>query len=61
MAKKKLTKHEEMMLSAMKHTRDRSPMPRPCRFKDKTKYDRNRAKAQLARDNARTVKSMYIK
>ena len=52
MAKKKLTKHEEIMLSAMKHTRDRSPMPWPCRFKDKTKYDRNRAKAQLARDNA---------
>lgn len=52
MAKKKLTKHEQQMLSAMKHTRERTPMPRPCRFADKTKYNRNRVKAQLAKDYA---------
>lgn len=52
MAKRKLTKHEELMLSAAKHTRDRTPMPRPCRFADKTKYNRNRVKAQVRKDYA---------
>lgn len=51
MAKKiKLTKHEQLMLDTMRHSRERTLMPRPVRFADKTKYNRNRNKAQVNRD-----------
>ena len=47
MAKKiKLTKREQLLLDSMRHSRERTLMPRPVRFADKTKYDRNRRKAQ---------------
>ena len=53
MAKKiKLNKHEQQMLDAARHSRERTLMPRPVRFADKTKYDRNRAKSQDRRDFA---------
>lgn len=53
MAKKiKLTKHEQLMLDSARHSRERTLMPRPVRFKDKTKYDRNRAKVNAMRDFA---------
>lgn len=31
-------------LDAINQTRDRTPMPRPVMFTDKTKYDRNNTK-----------------
>lgn len=53
MAKKiKLTKHEQLMLDSARHSRERVLMPRPVRFADKTKYNRNRAKSQARRDFA---------
>lgn len=50
--KTKLTKHEQLILNNIRHSRERTLMPRPVRFTDKTKYDRNRAKSQTYRDFA---------
>ena len=40
-----------MTLDMVKRTASRDPMPRPAVFKDKTKYDRNRAKQAERRDD----------
>ena len=36
--------NKDNKLDSIKQSRDRTPMPRPTVFKDKTKYDRNAAK-----------------
>lgn len=47
MARKiKLTAQEQRLLDSARHSRERTPMPRPVRFADKTKYSRKREKAQ---------------
>ena len=40
-------KDNDMKLDILNQTRDRSLMPRPVIYRDKTKYDRNVAKEQL--------------
>lgn len=40
-------KNDDPYLTAINQSRPRDPMPRPVVFKDKTKYDRNRAKEEL--------------
>ena len=39
--------NKDTKLDILNQTRDRSPMPRPVIYRDKTKYDRNVAKEQL--------------
>ncbi len=40
-------KDNDIKLDILNQTRDRSLMPRPVIYRDKTKYDRNVAKEQL--------------
>ena len=39
-------KAKNTWLDAIKKTKDRTPMPRPAVFKDKSKYDRKRRKSE---------------
>lgn len=41
---KKRNKKTENKLTIIKHTRERTLMPRPTVFKDNTKYNRNKIK-----------------
>ena len=47
---KKLTK-----LDILKQTKDRTPMPRPAVFRDKTKYDRKRQKKEWMDDSSPSI------
>ena len=47
--KKKETK-KDLLLKAIRRSRDRKPVGRPTVFKDKSKYDRNRAKKENRKD-----------
>ena len=42
-------------LDILKQTKDRTPMPRPTVFRDKTKYDRKRQKKEWTDDSSPSI------
>ncbi len=50
MKMKRRDKHIQEKLDAIRHSRTRTLMPRPTVFKDRSKYDRARAKNALRKE-----------
>lgn len=50
MTKKKKKTADELFLDAVKQSRPRPLMPSPKIYKDRTKYDRNKAKEEIRRE-----------